>query len=318
MNTRREGLVWQVGGFAVVIAAAWLMHSAMQEVTRTLNGRSAGLMDVLWPCLWGVFAGFLVLAGANAMISGHVMRVTSGGRHRGWIWKLAGVSCCLAGLIAIVDAKMADVYISSARRIASSFDSMVTDGGFAIAMSGGYVSFLGIMLLSADRVCTNIRRRADSGLPVPTEAASVVKTGVPSRGRPIVLAGLPMGVLGGLQIAIGLRAVGLLWGIASGLLACYLFRRINRHAIKLTDGTRCGMLAGLICGVVTAGVWLLTALVLLFLGRSGVVLPPLSIEALGIVVAGLLAASLLGAMSGGIGGVLGALILRKRIAPGVE
>jgi hypothetical protein len=82
------------------------------------------------------------------MISGHVFRVMRGGSHRGWIWKLAGLFCCLAGIVAIV-AKMTHVAMSRGVPIAEPYDffSMVTNGDFAIAMSGGYVFLLGIMLL---------------------------------------------------------------------------------------------------------------------------------------------------------------------------
>ena len=40
---------------------------------------------------------------------------------------------------------------------ASDFFSMVTNGGLAIAMSGGYVFLLGVMLLMADRLGTRLR-----------------------------------------------------------------------------------------------------------------------------------------------------------------
>lgn len=126
-----------------------------------------------------------------------------------------------------------------------------------------------------------------------------------------------MGVLGAVQIAIGLRALGFFWGIASGLLACYLIHRIHRHGIKVTEGARCGILAGVICALVTASLWLLILVGTLFLGSSGsiAILPPVSLQAVGILVVSLLLMSVLGAMSGGIGGLLGALIFRKRTVP---
>ena len=159
MKPQREGMIWQVLGLLVVIAAALEIRSAAQQFTWTLNeSKHAGYMDVVWPFAMGVFAGFLLLAGASAMISGHVLRVMCGVPHRGWIWKLAGALCCLAGIVAIV-AKMITVAMSRSVRIAQAYDfyEMVGSGGFAIWISGGYIFLLGIMLLLADRLGKRLR-----------------------------------------------------------------------------------------------------------------------------------------------------------------
>jgi hypothetical protein len=81
----------------------------------------------------------------------------NGGRHRGWIWKVAGLLCCLTGIVAIV-AKMTNVALSRAVRIGEpeDFFGMVVNGDFAIAMSGGFV-LLGIMLIMADRLGKRLR-----------------------------------------------------------------------------------------------------------------------------------------------------------------
>jgi hypothetical protein len=39
-----------------------------------MNQKLVGAMDVLWPYLLGGFAGFLLLAGATAIVSGHLLR----------------------------------------------------------------------------------------------------------------------------------------------------------------------------------------------------------------------------------------------------
>lgn len=80
MNARREGLIWEVLGFAVVIVAAWRVFAATQQFTDTLNQKFAGNMDLVWYFGVGVFAGFCLLAGAAAMISGHAMRVLTGAK----------------------------------------------------------------------------------------------------------------------------------------------------------------------------------------------------------------------------------------------
>jgi hypothetical protein len=67
MEPRRKGLIWQVLGFLVVIAA--VLRSAAQQFTWILNQKFAGSMDLVWPYAVGVYAGFLLLAGAAAMIS---------------------------------------------------------------------------------------------------------------------------------------------------------------------------------------------------------------------------------------------------------
>jgi hypothetical protein len=166
MKPRLEGLIWQVLGLLVVVAAAVEIRSAAQQYTWTMNQKWAGAMDVVWPYLVGGFAGFLLLAGAAATISGHLLRVMSGGRHRGWIWKLAGLWCCIAGLVEIV-AKMMEIHLSRGVRIDEAFDftTMMNDGGFAMAMSGGYLFLLGIMLLIADRLGKRLGSAHAPGVP---------------------------------------------------------------------------------------------------------------------------------------------------------
>jgi hypothetical protein len=151
-------MIWQVLGLLVVIAAALEIRSAAQQFTATFNQKYAGDMDVVWPFAMEVFAGFLLLAGSAAMMSGHVLRVMSGVTHRTWIWKLAGGFCCLAGMVVIVE-KMTLVAMSRAGHYSMSlmkqnvdFFQMLTSGGFAFWISGGYVFLLGIMLLMADRL----------------------------------------------------------------------------------------------------------------------------------------------------------------------
>jgi len=167
MKPEMEGRVWQVLGLLVVIAAAMEIRSATQQFTWTLTqSKYAGAMDLVLPYAKGVFAGFLVLAGASAMISGRLLKVMNGGRHRGWIWKVAGLLCCLAGIVAIV-AKMTDVALSRGVRISETEDfvSMVANGDLAIAMSGGYVFLLGIMLLMADRLGSRLRPANGAAVP---------------------------------------------------------------------------------------------------------------------------------------------------------
>jgi hypothetical protein len=158
MQPRREGMIWQIVGLLVVIAAALEIRSAAQQFTATFSQKYAGEMDIVWPFAMEVFAGFLLVAGAAAMISGHVLRVMSGVTHRAWIWKLAGGLCCFAGLVVIVE-KMTVVAMSRVGHYATSlmkqnldFFQMLTSGGFAVWISGGYVFLLGVMLLLADRL----------------------------------------------------------------------------------------------------------------------------------------------------------------------
>ena len=158
MQARREGMIWQVLGLLVMIAAAMEIRSAAQDFTATFSQNYTGEMDVVWPFAMEVFAGFLLLAGAAAMISGHVLRVLSGVTHRAWIWRLAGWFCCFAGIAVIVE-KMTLVAMSreghyslSVMKQDQEFLQMLRSGGFAIWISGGYVFLLGIMLLMADRL----------------------------------------------------------------------------------------------------------------------------------------------------------------------
>jgi hypothetical protein len=137
------------------------IRSVAQQLTWLTNQKSYGAMDVVWPYALGVYAGFLLLAGAAAMISGNVFRVMSGASHRGWMWKLTGLFCCLAAIVAIV-AKMEPVAMSRAVGMpsveAGDLFHMLGNGDLAIAISGGYVFLLGIMLLMADRLGTRLRR----------------------------------------------------------------------------------------------------------------------------------------------------------------
>ena len=155
MQPRREGMIWQVLGLLVVIAAALEIRSAAQQFTATFNQKYAGAMDVVWPFAMGVFAGFLLLAGAAAMISGHLLRAMNGVTRCAWAWKLAGGSCCLGGVGVFVE-KMTLVAMSRAGRDLVKQDvdlfQMLNSGGFAIWISGGYVFLLGTMLLMADRL----------------------------------------------------------------------------------------------------------------------------------------------------------------------
>jgi len=158
MQPRREGMIWQVLGLLIVIAAVLEIGSAARDFTATFSQNYAAPMDIVWPFAMEVFAGFLLLAGAAAMISGHVLRVLSGVTHRGWIWKQAGGLCCLVGTAVIME-KMILVATSRAGHYSLSlmkqdhdFMQMLTSGGFAIWISGGYVFLLGIMLLMADRL----------------------------------------------------------------------------------------------------------------------------------------------------------------------
>jgi hypothetical protein len=163
MQPRREGMIWQVLGLLVVIAAVLEIRSAAQQFNWIFNQKYGGDMDVVWPVALELFAGFLLLAGAAAMISGHVLRAMSGVTHRAWIWKLAGWLCCFAGIVVIVE-KMTLVAMSRAGHYSMSlmkqhedFVQMLMSGGFAVWISGGYVFLLGIMLLMADRVGTRLR-----------------------------------------------------------------------------------------------------------------------------------------------------------------
>ena len=158
MQPQREGMIWQALGSLVLIAAALEIRSAAHQFTATFNQGFAGDMDIVWSFAMEVFAGFLLLAGASAMISGHVLRVVSGATHRAWVWRLAGGFCCFAGMVVIVG-KMTLVATSRASHFSMSllkqhmdFLQMLTSGGFAIWISGGYVFLLGIMLLMADRL----------------------------------------------------------------------------------------------------------------------------------------------------------------------
>lgn len=159
MKPRREGMISQLLGLLVVIAAALeIRHAAQQFAWTFYHGRSVGIMNLVWLFGIGVFAGFLLLTGATVMICGHVMRAVCGVTHRARMWRLAGLFCCLAGLVATL-ANMGHVMLSHAMPMdqALLFDDMLFHGGFAIAISGGYVFLLGIMLLMADRLVRNLR-----------------------------------------------------------------------------------------------------------------------------------------------------------------
>jgi hypothetical protein len=185
VKPRREGMISQLLGLLVVIAAALeIRHAAQQFAWTFYHGRSVGIMNLVWLFGMGVFAGFLFLTGATVMISGHVMRAVSGVTHRARVWKLAGLFCCLAGLVAIL-ANMGHVVLSHAMPVdqALLFDDMLFHGGFAIAIAGGYVFVLGIMLLMADRLVRSLRLvRAEAALfvqPVVQETSPVVGSAPP-------------------------------------------------------------------------------------------------------------------------------------------
>jgi hypothetical protein len=86
MRPQAEARVWQAVGLLVVIVAAWEIRWATHQFTWTLNQKFAGIMDVLWPFAIGFFAGFLLLAGATAVILGGQLGVVNGGKHRSWMW----------------------------------------------------------------------------------------------------------------------------------------------------------------------------------------------------------------------------------------
>jgi hypothetical protein len=185
VKPRREGMILQLLGWLVVVAAALEIRYAVQQFNWTFyHGRSVGIMNLVLLFAIGVFAGFLFLAGATAVISGHVMRAVSGVTHHASVWKLAGVFCCIAGLVAIL-ANVGHVVLSRAMPVdqALLFDDMLFHGGFAIAIAGGYVFVLGIMLLMADRLIRSLRS-------VPTEATPLVQPVVQER-SPVEAASQP-------------------------------------------------------------------------------------------------------------------------------
>jgi hypothetical protein len=157
MQPRREGMIWEVLGLLVVIAAALEIRSAAQHFTWALNQKAVGIMEVVWPFALGVFSGFLLLAGATAVILGRQLGVVNGGKHRSWMWRIAGAICCLTGFVAIM-LKMTNIAMSRAVRYGESSDfySMLNNGDFAIAISGGFVFLLGVMLIMADRLSTRL------------------------------------------------------------------------------------------------------------------------------------------------------------------
>jgi hypothetical protein len=73
MKPQVEGRVWQVLGLLVVIAAAIEIRSASQLFIWTSTQSKYE----------GYFAGCLSLAGATAMISGRLLRVTMAADKRG-------------------------------------------------------------------------------------------------------------------------------------------------------------------------------------------------------------------------------------------
>ena len=110
-------------------------------------------MDVVWPFAIGLFAAFLLFAGAAAMISGRVVRVMRGSTHREWAWRLSGLRCRFVGFVAIV-VVMASIAVPREVRVAQSGDffRMLMNGSFAVTISGDDVFLLGINLLMADRL----------------------------------------------------------------------------------------------------------------------------------------------------------------------
>jgi hypothetical protein len=165
VKTRREGMISQLLGLVVVITAVLEVRYAAQQFTWTFyHGRSVGIMNLVLLFAVGVFAGFLFLAGATAVIFGHIMRAVSGVAHRARIWKVAGMFCCTAGPVVIL-ANMGHVVLSRAMPVdqALLFDDMLFHGGFAIAIGGGYVFVLGTMLLMADRVIRSLNSLRTEG-----------------------------------------------------------------------------------------------------------------------------------------------------------
>jgi len=163
-------MISQLVGLLVVVVAVLAIRNAAQQFTWTFHhGRSVGIMNLVWLFGMGVFAGFLLLTGATVLISGHVMRAVSGVTHHAGMWKVAGLFCCVAGLIAIL-ANIGHIVLSRAMPLdqALLFDDMLFHGGFAVAIGGGYVFVLGIMFLMADRLVRSLRS-------VPTEAAPFVR-----------------------------------------------------------------------------------------------------------------------------------------------
>jgi hypothetical protein len=144
MRPQAEARVWQVLGLLVVVAASFEIRSAAHQLTLTLNQKFAGIMDLVWPFATGLFAGFLILAGASAVILGGQLRVINGGKHRSWMGRLAGAFCCLSGFVVMM-LKMTNVAMSRGVRYGESSDfySMLNNGDFAIAISGGYIFLLG-------------------------------------------------------------------------------------------------------------------------------------------------------------------------------
>jgi len=174
MKTQTEGFIWQVLGLLVALAAALEIRSAMQQFPNLLNSKAVGTLDIVWLWAAGIFAGFLLLAGASALISGHVLRVMSGSRHRPWMWKLTGWVCCVAGVAAIV-VKM--TYVAMWRRSPVEhvyFYEMLVNGDFAAAISGAYLFLLGTMLLMADRLGLRLRRGGGAESPVQQASAGSV------------------------------------------------------------------------------------------------------------------------------------------------
>lgn len=177
MKTKTEGFIWQVIGLLVAIGAAVTIRSAAKGFSNIFNSRGAGpgtgTLDIAWFWAVGTFAGFLLLAGVSAMISGHLLRVMSGSSHRNWIWKIAGWVCCFAGVIAMV-VKMTDVAMWRRSPVEGVyFFRMLSQGDFAIGISGAYLFLVGIMLLMADRLGMRLRRMSRAESPVRQASAGL-------------------------------------------------------------------------------------------------------------------------------------------------
>lgn len=160
-------------------------------------------------------------------------------------------------------------------------------------------------------------------------AAKVPKT------RPVLLAGLALGVLSALPVVNLLNACCCLWVIGGGALAAYLLQQDTPGPIDVGDGALVGLLAGLVGGFVAT---LVSIPIKLMLGpfmadmmratmeRMGAMPPEMrdmflrmSGSAIGIgVIISLISWIFIGAIFGTIGGILGATIFRKKTPPAAD
>ena len=138
MKPRREGMISQLLGLLVVIAAALEIRYAAQQFAWTFyHGRSVGIMNLVWLFAIGVFAGFLLLTGATVIICGHVMRAVSGVTHRGRMWSWPACSAVLQAWLRTWQIwGMLCCPVPCPMDQALLFDDMLFHGGFAIAIAG--------------------------------------------------------------------------------------------------------------------------------------------------------------------------------------